>query len=85
MDIIWFLIIGLISGWLAGQIMRGGGFGIVGDIIVGVVGSLIGGFIFRSLGIATYGLLGDIIMAVIGAMILLFVLRLIRRDGRPAM
>lgn len=83
MDILWFLLIGLIAGWLAGQIMRGGGFGLIGDIIVGIVGSLIGGFIFRAVGVTAYGLLGNIVMAVIGAMVLIFLLRLIRRDGHP--
>ncbi len=78
MDFIWFLLIGLIAGWLAGQIMRGGGFGIVGDIVVGIVGSFIGGFVFQALGISAYGTFGNIIMAVIGAIILLFLLRLVR-------
>lgn len=80
MDLLWFLIVGLIAGWLAGQIMRGGGFGLVGDLVVGIVGALIGGYVFRALGVATYGLLGDIVMALIGAIILLFVLRLIRHE-----
>ncbi len=86
MDILWFLLIGLISGWLAGQITRGGGFGIVGDIVVGIVGALIGGYIFRWFGVTAYGTLGTIIMSVIGAVILIFALRLIRGrsiTGRP--
>ena len=81
MNLIWFLLIGLIAGWLAGQIMRGDGFGIVGDIIVGILGAFIGGYIFSAFGITTYGTLGDIVMAVIGAMVLLFILRLIRRPA----
>lgn len=79
MDILWFLLIGLIAGWLAGQIMRGSGYGIVGDIVVGIVGSLIGGFLFRMLGITAYGTLGAIIMAVIGAIVLIAILRTLRR------
>ena len=79
MEIIWFLLIGLIAGWLAGQIMRGGGYGVIGDIVVGIVGSLIGGFIFRLLGITTYGMLGAIVMAVIGAIVLIAVLRTLKR------
>lgn len=78
MDILWFLLIGLIAGWLAGQIMKGGGYGIVGDIMVGIVGSLIGGFLFRLIGISAYGTLGTIIMAVIGAIILIAILRTLK-------
>ncbi len=78
MDILWFLIVGLIAGWLAGVIMRGGGFGIAGDIVVGIVGALIGGFIFRLLGITAYGTLGAIVMSVIGAVVLLFLMRLMK-------
>lgn len=79
MSILWFLLIGLIAGWLAGQIVKGSGFGLVGDIVVGIVGALIGGWLAGQFGIATYGLLGEIIMAVIGAVILLFILRLFHR------
>ena len=78
MDILWFLLIGLIAGWLAGQIMKGGGYGVVGDIIVGIVGAMIGGFVFRLLGITAYGTLGSIVMAVIGAMILIALLRTLK-------
>jgi uncharacterized membrane protein YeaQ/YmgE (transglycosylase-associated protein family) len=55
MDLVWFLIIGLIAGWLAGQFVKGGGFGLLGDLIVGVVGALIGGFLFRVLGLPRAG------------------------------
>ncbi|CAN5391271.1 GlsB/YeaQ/YmgE family stress response membrane protein [soil metagenome] len=80
MEIVWFILIGLVAGWLAGQIMKGGGFGVVGDIIVGIVGALIGGFLFGSMGVgAGGGLLGSIIVATIGAIILIFALRLIKR------
>lgn len=80
MNLIWFLLIGLIAGFLAGKVMRGGGFGIVGDMIVGVVGALIGGWLFGQLGIGTGGgLIGAIITAFVGAVILLFLLRVIKR------
>jgi uncharacterized membrane protein YeaQ/YmgE (transglycosylase-associated protein family) len=80
MEIVWFILIGLVAGWLAGQIMKGGGFGVVGDIIVGIVGALIGGFLFSSMGVgAGGGLLGSIIVATIGAIVLIFCLRLIKR------
>ncbi len=77
--VIW-LLIGAIAGWLAGQIMKGGGFGLVGDIIVGIVGAFIAGELFPRLGIELGGgLVGVIIAAAIGACLLLFVLRLVRR------
>jgi uncharacterized membrane protein YeaQ/YmgE (transglycosylase-associated protein family) len=79
MDIIWFLIVGIVSGWIAGEIMRGSGFGLVGNLIVGAVGALIGGFLFDMLNIGTYGLLGSIIMSVIGAVVLLFLVNAFRR------
>jgi uncharacterized membrane protein YeaQ/YmgE (transglycosylase-associated protein family) len=80
MQFVWFILIGLIAGWLAGQIMKGGGFGVVGDIVVGVVGALLGGYLFGALGIsAGGGLLGSIIVATIGAVVLIFILRLVKR------
>jgi uncharacterized membrane protein YeaQ/YmgE (transglycosylase-associated protein family) len=77
--IIIFLIIGAVAGWLAGLIMRGGGFGLIGDIIVGVIGSFIGGWLFGVLGIAAGGLIGSIVAAVIGAIVLIVIIRLIKR------
>ena len=78
--LIWFLLIGLIAGWLAGKVMRGGGFGIVGDMVVGIIGALLGGWLFGKLGIsAGGGLLGAIITAFVGAVVLLLILRLIKR------
>ena len=75
------LVVGLVAGWLAGKIVRGGGFGLIGDIIVGVIGALIGrwlfGFLKISIGINFW--VDAIITATIGAVILLFILRLIRR------
>jgi uncharacterized membrane protein YeaQ/YmgE (transglycosylase-associated protein family) len=80
MNVIWFVLVGLIAGWLAGQLMKGGGFGVVGDIVVGIIGALLGGFLFSSLGVsAGGGLLGAIIVATIGAVVLIFLLRLIKR------
>jgi uncharacterized membrane protein YeaQ/YmgE (transglycosylase-associated protein family) len=79
MSFIWFVLIGLAAGWLAGQLMRGGGFGLVGDIVVGVIGALLGGFLFSTFGVSTGGgLLGSLIVATIGAIVLLFGLRLIK-------
>jgi uncharacterized membrane protein YeaQ/YmgE (transglycosylase-associated protein family) len=80
-SLILFILIGLTAGWLAGQIMKGHGFGVVGDIVVGVIGALIGGFLFQRAGASAGGggLLGSLFIATIGAIILLFVLRLIKR------
>jgi uncharacterized membrane protein YeaQ/YmgE (transglycosylase-associated protein family) len=76
---LWFLLIGLAAGWLAGQIMKGSGFGVVGDLIVGVIGALLGGFLFSLAGLAAYGALGSLITATVGAIVLLFLLRLISK------
>jgi uncharacterized membrane protein YeaQ/YmgE (transglycosylase-associated protein family) len=80
MQFVWFVLIGLVAGWLAGKLMKGGGFGVIGDIVVGVLGALLGGFLFSSLGLsAGGGLIGAIIVATIGAIVLIFLLRLIKR------
>lgn len=80
MEFIWFILVGLVAGWLAGQLVKGGGFGVIGDIVVGVLGALLGGFLFSSLGVSLGGgLLGAIIVATIGAVLLIFILRLIKR------
>jgi len=80
MEFVWFIIVGLIAGWLAGVIMKGGGFGVVGDIVVGIIGALLGGWLFSTMGVSSGGgLVGAIIVALIGAIILIFLLRLIKR------
>ena len=74
------LLVGLIAGWLAGQIVQGTGFGIVGDLIIGIVGAFIGTWLLPQLGIHLgTGIVAAIANATIGALILLFVLRLVRR------
>ena len=74
------LVIGAIAGWLAGLIVRGAGFGLIGDIIVGIIGAVIGGWLFGTLGIwPGGGLIGSLIVAFVGAIILLYIIRLIRR------
>lgn len=80
MDLLWFLLIGLVAGWLAGQLFKGGGFGLVGNLIVGVIGALIGGYLFRELGVSTGGGgLGALVTATVGALVLLFLLSLINK------
>jgi len=73
------LAIGAVAGWLAGMIMKGGGFGLLGDIVVGIIGAFIGGGLFGMLGIAAGGLLGQLITATVGAIVLIFILRLIKK------
>lgn len=78
---LWFIIIGGVAGWLAGNIMRGGGFGLLVNIIVGVVGALIGGWVFGVLGIGTGdGLIGSLITALVGSILLLWVISLFKRS-----
>jgi uncharacterized membrane protein YeaQ/YmgE (transglycosylase-associated protein family) len=80
MSLLWFLIVGIVAGWLAGVLVKGGGFGVIGDLVVGVVGAVLGGWLFSTLGAsAGGGLVGSIIVATIGAVVLLFVVRLIKR------
>lgn len=77
--VVW-LAIGAVAGWLAGQIMKGSGFGLVGDIVVGIVGAAIAGYLLPRFGVAFGGgIVASIINAVIGACILLFVIRLVKR------
>jgi uncharacterized membrane protein YeaQ/YmgE (transglycosylase-associated protein family) len=80
MDFIWFILIGLIAGALAGQLVQGSGFGVIGDIVVGILGALVGGFLFSTFGVSTGGgLVGSLIVATIGAVVLLFGIRLVNR------
>ena len=80
MELLWFILIGVAAGWLAGQLMKGGGYGLVGDLIVGVIGALLGGWLFGMAGIAAVGLIGQLVVATIGAILLIFLLRLIKRN-----
>jgi uncharacterized membrane protein YeaQ/YmgE (transglycosylase-associated protein family) len=77
------LLIGAIAGWLAGQIMYGTGFGLIGDIVIGIVGAFIASWLFPRLGIHLgTGIVAEIIAATIGAILLLLIIRLVRRGGR---
>ena len=78
-SLLWTLILGGLAGWLAGKITRGTGFGILGNIIIGIVGSIIGHFGFALLGITTATMLGDLLFAVLGAIALVFVIGKARR------
>ena len=77
------LFVGLIAGWLAGKIVRGTGFGLIGDILIGIAGALVASYLFPKLGINLgVGLVSEIIYAAIGAVVLLVIVRLVRTGGR---
>ena len=84
MGIIAWIIIGLVAGWLAGQIMKGSGYGMVGDLVPGLVGAIVGGWLFGLVAPAAEpsGFLGSIVVATIGAIVLVFIVRALR--GRSA-
>jgi len=80
MEFFWMILIGIIAGWLAGQFMTGKGFGVVGDIITGMVGALIGGLLFERTGIFTgSSLIGSLLVATSGAIIFLYGVRVLKK------
>jgi uncharacterized membrane protein YeaQ/YmgE (transglycosylase-associated protein family) len=74
-----FIVIGAVAGWLAGVIMKGRGFGLLGNIVVGIIGGVFGGFLFRLLAIAAGGLIGSVVTATVGAVVLLFLVGLFKK------
>jgi uncharacterized membrane protein YeaQ/YmgE (transglycosylase-associated protein family) len=80
MGLIYFIVVGLIAGWLAGQVMRGGGYGVLMDIVLGILGGVVGGWLFGALGIwPGGGLIGAICVSFVGAVILVAITRMLRR------
>jgi uncharacterized membrane protein YeaQ/YmgE (transglycosylase-associated protein family) len=79
MSLIGFLIIGLVAGWLAGQIMKGRGAGLIVNLVVGVIGAYIGGFLFTLIGLSAHGFIGSLITATIGAIALLFLIGVLKK------
>jgi uncharacterized membrane protein YeaQ/YmgE (transglycosylase-associated protein family) len=77
--IIWWIIVGLIAGWAAGKIMKGGGYGVIADIILGILGAIIGGWLVSFLGFGGGGLIWSILVAILGAIILIWITRILRR------
>lgn len=84
MFILWWIIVGLIAGFLTGKLMKGSGFGTLVDIVVGIIGAIVGGFIMRALGFADQGgLLYTILVAVLGAVLLTLLIRLVSGRKNP--
>lgn len=82
MDILWFLIIGAVAGWAAGRVVRGGGFGLIGNVVVGVIGGVLGGWVFGLLGVsAEGGSIGSFVTAFIGAALLLVALSTLKKKS----
>jgi len=79
MNIVYFLLIGLVAGWLAGLVLKGRGFGLIGNMIAGVVGAFAGGYLFGLIGIEWGGVLGSIGTATVGAIVVLVVIGLLRK------
>jgi uncharacterized membrane protein YeaQ/YmgE (transglycosylase-associated protein family) len=80
MGLLYWLVVGLIGGWLAGVVMKGGGYGIVADIILGILGGVLGGWIFSMLGVgAGGGMIGSVVVSLIGAIILVAITRVLKR------
>jgi uncharacterized membrane protein YeaQ/YmgE (transglycosylase-associated protein family) len=83
MHLLWWILVGLVAGWAPGKIMKGSGYGFIADIVLGIVGAVIGGYIAGALGISPVGgLLYTILIAMVGAVIIVFLFRLIM--GRRA-
>jgi uncharacterized membrane protein YeaQ/YmgE (transglycosylase-associated protein family) len=76
--LIWQICIGILAGFLAGKIMRGRGYGLIIDLLLGIVGSMLGGWVFRLLGLAASGLVGQLVMATVGAVLLIVIVRSLR-------
>jgi uncharacterized membrane protein YeaQ/YmgE (transglycosylase-associated protein family) len=85
-SLISFLVIGLVAGWIVGKILKGEGFGLAGNLIIGMIGSVVGGMLFWVLGIAPRNIIGSLVTAVVGALVFLLVAAQLRKrsgSGTP--
>ena len=80
MSFIWYILIGIASGFVAGKLMRGGGFGLVVNLIVGIIGVVLGGWLFGLVGITAGGIIGSLITSVVGAVVLLWIVGILSRS-----
>ena len=78
-NLIWWAVVGLIAGWAAGRIMKGGGYGVVMDIVLGVIGAVVGGWLLGVLGVHAGGFIGTILVAILGAVVLIWITRLLKK------
>jgi uncharacterized membrane protein YeaQ/YmgE (transglycosylase-associated protein family) len=81
MELIWFILIGILAGWLTGQVMKGGGYGLIGDLVLGVLGAILGGWLLGLVGVSAGGLVGRLVTATFGAVILVFLVRLMKKSA----
>lgn len=81
MSILLWIISGIIAGWLTGLIMKGGGYGLIGDLIVGLIGGLIGGFLASAFGLAPSSWVGQVLVAVVGGVVLVALIRMFTRTA----
>jgi uncharacterized membrane protein YeaQ/YmgE (transglycosylase-associated protein family) len=80
MNFLYFILIGAAAGWLGGQFMKGAGFGLLGNIVVGIIGGFLGGFLFGVLGMSSDGgLIGSLVTATVGAVVLLYIVKLVKK------
>jgi uncharacterized membrane protein YeaQ/YmgE (transglycosylase-associated protein family) len=79
--LIWWIVIGLVAGWIAGHLTRGRGFGCIVDVILGLIGAVLGGWIFTKLGIVAFGFFGSLAAATVGAVLLVAIARLFAGGG----
>ena len=77
--LIYWIVVGLIAGWLAGKVMKGGGYGVLVDIVLGILGGVVGGFVFGLLGLYAGSLIGQIVVAFVGAVILVWIARKVKK------
>ena len=83
MAFIWYIIIGIIAGFVAGKLMRGGGFDLIVNLVVGIIGGVLGGWLFGLIGISTSSIIGNLITSVVGAIVLLWIVGIISRTSSP--
>lgn len=82
LEFFYFILIGICAGWLAGQITKSTGAGVLGDLVIGVIGAIVGGWVFGLLGLASTSLIGSLIMATVGAVLLILGLRWVSRKTK---
>jgi len=81
LHLIWWVVVGLIAGWAAGRIMKGGGYGVVMDIILGIVGAVVAGWLVGFVGIHAGGFISTILVGILGAVLLIWITRLIKKEA----